>query len=197
MLCVRYVEDGKETSYEFPDNHVEQIVPRDIFELLGEYGIVIEMLKNINIFQSSSEFVDTMSITLCEHEAEIYLQDEFDEFDGDDSNDCYVVFNAVNVSKLLRTDYKETYVAIYKVAKFIMWYISYLADVLDTLHPTDILYFICIAISIVDDFNEENLTSIMTLYDYLMSEYYSEPQKVADTESDIWRKQLKDLFNEA
>lgn len=197
MLAIRYREEGEDKLYEFPDDQVEQIVPKDIFELLGDKGIVLEMLKNINIFQSEPEFVDSMAVGLGDYEGEIYLQDEFDEFDNDEDNDCYVVIRAKDISKLLGTTYAETYKAIYKVVRFIESYMSYLSDIWETVSPTYILYLICTAIAMGDEFKDDNLTEIMSVYDFLISAYYDTPKRIADVESDVWRAQINEFLKNA
>ena len=197
MLAIRYREEGEDKLYEFPDDQVEQIVPKDIFELLGDRGIVLEMLKNINIFQSEPEFVDSMAVGLGDYEGEIYLQDEFDEFDNDEDNDCYVVIRAKDISKLLGTTYAETYKAIYKVVRFLESYMSYLSDIWETVSPTYILYLICTAIAMDDEFKDDNLTEIMSVYDFLISAYYDTPKRIADVESDVWRAQINEFLKNA
>lgn len=194
MLAVRYRNEGADNFYEFPDDQVEQIVPKDIFELLGERGIVLEMLKNINIFQSEPEFVESISVGLGDYEGEIYLQDEFDQFDDNDNNDCYVVLRAEDISKLLGTTYAETYKAIYKVIRFLDSYMSYLSDIWETVSPTYILYLICAAIAMNEEFKDDNLTEIMNVYDFLISEYYDMPKKIADVEPDVWKAQINDFL---
>lgn len=197
MLAVRYREEGEDKFYEFPDDQVEQIAPKDIFELLGDKGIVLEMLKNINIFQSEPEFVDSMSVGLGDYEGEIYLQDEFDEFDNDENNDCYVVIRAKDISKLLGTTYAETYKAIYKVVRFLESYISYLSDIWETVSPTYILYLTCTAIAMGDEFKDDNLTEIMSIYDFLISAYYDTPKRITDVEPDVWKAQINELLTNA
>ena len=197
MLAVRYREEGEDKFYEFPNDQVEQIAPKDIFELLGDKGIVLEMLKNINIFQSESEFVDSMAVGLGDYECEIYLQDEFDEFDNDENNDCYVVIRAKDINKLLGTTYAETYKAIYKVFRFLESYMSYLSDIWETVSPTYILYLICTAIAMGDEFKDENLTEIMSAYDFLISIYYDTPKRIADVESDVWKAQINEFLKNA
>ena len=197
MLAIRYREEGEDKFYEFPDDQVEQIVPKDIFELLGDRGIVLEMLKNINIFQSEPEFVDSMAVGLGDYEGEIYLQDEFDEFDNDEDNDCYVVIRAKDISKLLGTTYAETYKAIYKVVRFLESYMSYLSDIWETVSPTYILYIICTAIAMGDEFKDDNLTEIMSVYDFLISTYYDTPKRIADVEPDVWRAQINEFLKNA
>lgn len=194
MLAVRYREEDEDKFYEFPDDQVEQIAPKDIFELLGDKGIVLEMLKNINIFQSEPEFVDSMSVGLGDYEGEIYLQDEFDEFDNDENNDCYVVIRAKDISKLLGTTYAETYKAIYKVVRFLESYISYLSDIWETVSPTYILYLICTAIAMGDEFKDDNLIEIMSTYDFLISAYYDTPKRITDVEPDVWKAQINELL---
>lgn len=197
MLAIRYREEGEDKLYEFPDDQVEQIVPKDIFELLGNKGIVLEMLKNINIFQSEPEFVDSMAVGLGDYEGEIYLQDEFDEFDNDEDNDCYVVIRAKDISKLLGTTYAETYKAIYKVVRFLESYMSYLSDIWETVSPTYILYLICTAIAMDNEFKDDNFTEIMSVYDFLISAYYDTPKRIADVESDVWRAQINEFLKNA
>lgn len=197
MLAVRYREEGEDKLYEFPNDQVEQIAPKDIFELLGDKGIVLEMLKNINIFQSEPEFVDSMAVGLGDYEGEIYLQDEFDEFDNDENNDCYVVIRSKDINKLLGTTYAETYKAIYKVVRFLESYMAYLSDIWETVSPTYILYLICTAIAMDDEFKDENLTEIMSAYDFLISTYYDTPKRIADVESDVWKAQINEFLKDA
>ena len=197
MLAVRYRDEGEDNFYEFPDDQVEQIVPKDIFELLGDRGVVLEMLKNINIFQSEPEFVESMAVGLGDYEGEIYLQDEFDEFDNNENNDCYVVMRAKDISKLLGTTYAETYKAIYKVVRFLKSYMSYLSDILETVSPAYILYFICTAIAMCDEFKDDNIAEIMSVFDFLISTYYDTPKRIADVEPDVWKVQINEFLKNA
>lgn len=187
MLAIRYVNEKEEEVFvDLSASQYEQVTDEDIFEMLGMRGVSKEMRKLINIFQSESEFVDSMADSLSPGTAEIYLQDSFDEFDGDDSNDVYIVFRAPDIATLLQMSARDCYKAIYRVATVLETCIDKFVEEFSVISCTSILYMTCVALTLKEDYKAENIDRIISAVGGLIEKYYGRNDRLPDTFYDYW-----------
>lgn len=190
MLAVRYVENGEEKMIDLSKSQYEQITDEDIFEMFGKHGVSLEMRKHINIFESEDEFVDCMSHSLEEGESEIYMQGSWDEFDGDSSNDAYVVFKADDIAQLLQEPESYCYKAIYRVAKVLVSNISEFVEEFSVISCTHILYMICVALVYKEKYVEYNIYEIILSMNNLIDRYYGNDDRLPDRLPSEWKEVL-------
>lgn len=187
MLAVRYMnEKEEEVLVDLSESQYEQVTDEDIFEMLGMRGVSKEMRKLINLFQSENEFIESMADALPPCTAEIYLQDSFDEFDGDDSNDVYIVFRAEDIATLLQESENACFKAIYKVAKVLETSVSKFVERFSVISSTSILYMICVAIVMKEEYNASNISHIINAIDGLVQRYYGNDDRLPDRFPTEW-----------
>lgn len=196
MLAIRYADENeKEVLVDLSKSQYEQVTDEDIFEMLGKHGVAKEMRKAINIFQSESEFVDSMSDPLPANTAEIYLQDSFDEFDNDDTNDVYIVIRAEDIAILLQQSVSDCYKAIDKVARVLETNVLDFVEEFDVISCTHILYMVCVALVIKDKYSINNIDLIVYSVRVLFDKYYGCSDRLPDSFPTYWKKLISEVWD--